>query len=75
MEFLAGRAAAAGIAAMNTIAIFSGFFGPYWMGLMKDAWGNYNAGLRGLTVSALAAAAIMFALARSLTRRSAPDLR
>ncbi len=75
MEFLAGRAAAAGIAAMNTIAIFSGFLGPYWMGLMKDAWGNYNAGLRGLTVSALAAAAIMFALARSLTRRSAPSLR
>ena len=32
MEFLAGRSAAAGIAAMNTIAIFSGFAGPYWDG-------------------------------------------
>jgi ACS family tartrate transporter-like MFS transporter len=69
MEFLAGRPAAAGIAAMNTIAIFSGFFGPYWMGLMKDAWGTYDVGLRGLVISASVAAGIMFALARSLSRR------
>jgi len=69
MEFLAGRAAAAGIAAMNTIAIFSGFAGPYWMGLMKDAWGTYDVGLRGLAVSALIAAGIMFGLVRSLARR------
>jgi ACS family tartrate transporter-like MFS transporter len=69
MEFLAGRAAAAGIAAMNTIAIFSGFVGPYWMGVMKDATGTYQAGLRGLMVSALIAAAIMYALTRSLAKR------
>jgi ACS family tartrate transporter-like MFS transporter len=73
MEFLAGRSAATGIAAMNTIAICSGFAGPYWMGLMKDATGNYNIGLRGLVVSALLAVGIMFGLARSLARRrSAP---
>jgi ACS family tartrate transporter-like MFS transporter len=76
MEFLAGRSAAAGIAAMNTIAICSGFAGPYWMGLMKDATGSYNVGLRGLVVSALLAVGIMFGLARSLARRgSAPNLR
>jgi ACS family tartrate transporter-like MFS transporter len=69
MEFLAGRSAATGIAAMNTIAICSGFAGPYWMGLMKDATGNYNIGLRGLVVSALLAVGIMFGLARSLARR------
>jgi ACS family tartrate transporter-like MFS transporter len=69
MEFLAGRSAAAGIAAMNTIAIFSGFFGPYGMGLMKDAWGTYNVGLRGLMLSALIAAGILFGLARSLAER------
>lgn len=69
MEFLAGRAAAAGIAAMNTIAIFSGFAGPYGMGLMKDATGNYQSGLRGLLVSALIAAAIIFFLVRSLESR------
>jgi MFS transporter, ACS family, tartrate transporter len=69
MEFLAGRAAAAGIAAMNTIAIFSGFAGPYWMGLSRDATGDYRRGLQGLMISSLIAAGIMFALARSLKRR------
>ncbi len=69
MQFLAGRAAAAGIAAMNTITMFSGFVGPYWMGLMKDTTGSYQAGLRGLALPALGAAAVMFALTRSLNRR------
>jgi MFS transporter, ACS family, tartrate transporter len=69
MQFLAGRAAAAGIAAMNTITMFSGFAGPYWMGLMKDATGGYQAGLRGLALPCLGAAAMMFALTRSLKRR------
>jgi len=68
-QFLAGRAAAAGIAAMNTITMFSGFVGPYWMGVMKDATGSYQAGLRGLALPALGAAAVMFALTRSLKRR------
>jgi ACS family tartrate transporter-like MFS transporter len=68
-QFLAGRAAAAGIAAMNTITMFSGFVGPYWMGVMKDYTGNYSAGLRGLALPALLAAGTMYALTRSLTRR------
>ena len=41
-QFLAGRAAAAGIAAMNTITMFSGFIGPYWMGGTSDATGSYG---------------------------------
>jgi MFS transporter, ACS family, tartrate transporter len=72
MQFLAGRAAAAGIAAMNTITMFSGFVGPYWMGRMKDLTGNYQAGLRGLAVPALAAAAVMYALTRNLARPHLP---
>jgi MFS transporter, ACS family, tartrate transporter len=68
-QFLAGPAAAAGIAAMNTITMFSGFVGPYWMGVMKDATGSYQAGLRGLALPALGAAAVMFALTRSLKKR------
>jgi ACS family tartrate transporter-like MFS transporter len=75
MEFLAGRAAAAGIAAMNTITICSGFVGPNWMGVMKDATGNYQAGLRGLLLPSLAAAGLMFALTRSLKRAKAPAVR
>jgi len=69
MQFLAGRAAAAGIAAMNTITMFSGFVGPNWMGLMKDHTGSYDAGLRGLALPALLAAGTMYVLTRSLKRR------
>jgi MFS transporter, ACS family, tartrate transporter len=69
MQFLAGRAAAAGIAAMNTITMFAGFAGPYWMGVMRDATGSYAAGLRGLVLPCLLAAGTMYALTRSLARR------
>ena len=68
MQFLAGRAAAAGLAAMNTITMFSGFIGPYWMGRMKDATGGYELGLRGLVVPSLFAAVVMSVLTRSLAR-------
>lgn len=67
-QFLAGRAAAAGIAAMNTITMFSGFIGPYWMGVTKDATGSYWLGLRGLVVPSVAAALVMLALTRSLAQ-------
>jgi MFS transporter, ACS family, tartrate transporter len=68
-QFLAGRAAAAGIAAMNTITMFSGFVGPYWMGRVKDATGSYALGLRGLVIPGLAGAAVMYMLTRNLARR------
>jgi len=67
-QCLAGRAAAAGIAAMNTITMFSGFVGPYMTGVMKDATGDYQAGLRALMIPSLAAAGVMYALTRSLAR-------
>jgi len=70
-EFLAGRAAAAGIAAMNTITMFAGFVGPVWMGRMKDITGSYWVGLRGLIVPSLVGAVLMFALTRSLARGKA----
>jgi ACS family tartrate transporter-like MFS transporter len=68
-EFLAGRAAAAGVAAMNTITMFSGFVGPVWMGWMKDATGSDQGGLRGLLLPSLAAAGLMWGLTRGLERR------
>ncbi|HZB87863.1 MAG TPA: MFS transporter [Terracidiphilus sp.] len=70
-QFMTGRAAAAGLAAMNTITMFSGFVGPYWMGRAYDATGSYWAGLRGLVLPCFAAAAVMLVLTRSL-KRSAP---
>jgi ACS family tartrate transporter-like MFS transporter len=54
---------------MNTITMFAGFAGPYWMGVMKDATGSYAAGLRGLVLPCLLAAATMYALTRNLARR------
>jgi ACS family tartrate transporter-like MFS transporter len=71
MQFLAGRAAAAGLAAMNTITMFAGFVGPYWMGVMKDYTGSYQVGLRGLVLPCLLAAGTMFVLTRNLARRPA----
>jgi len=73
-QLLAGRAAAAGIAAMNSIALFSGFVGPYWMGRVKDATGSYGPGLIGLVVPSLTAAGVMLAVARGMPRfhRTAP---
>lgn len=68
-QFLAGRAAAAGIAAMNTITMFSGLVGPVWMGRVKDLTGSYALGLRGLIIPSLAAAGIMYTLTRSLARK------
>jgi hypothetical protein len=58
---------------MNTITMFSGFLGPYWMGLMKDVTGSYWLGLRGLVLPSLASAFAMLMLTRSLARgASAP---
>lgn len=53
---------------MNTITMFSGFVGPYWMGRVKDATGSYQLGLRGLAIPSLFAAVAMFVLTRSLRR-------
>lgn len=66
MQFLSGRAAAAGIAGMNTITMLSGFVGPYWMGLMRDLTGSNQAGLRGLAIPCLVSVILMLLLARSL---------
>ena len=54
---------------MNTIAMFGGFLGPYWMGVMKDYTGSYEGGLRGLVLPCLLGAGTMYALTRSLERR------
>jgi ACS family tartrate transporter-like MFS transporter len=71
-RFLNGRAAAAGIAAMNTIGITGGFVGPYWMGIAKDLTGNNQRGLVTMAVPMLIGACIMFHLRRQAQRDSAP---
>ncbi len=66
--FLKGRSAAAGIAAINTIGIIGGFLGPYFIGFAKDLAGDYQSGLRLMSLPMLAGAGIMFYLRRD-TRR------
>ncbi|MBV9249471.1 MAG: MFS transporter [Acetobacteraceae bacterium] len=59
--FLSGAAAAAGIAAINSIGNLAGFAGPFLMGALKDATGTFASGL--LAIAALAVIAMLVVLA------------
>jgi ACS family tartrate transporter-like MFS transporter len=56
--FLSGTALAAGFAWINSIGNLGGFFGPWWIGLMKDATGSYSGGLYGLALLSLISAVV-----------------
>jgi len=56
--FLAGSAAAGGIALINSIGNLGGFTGPYALGLLREATGDFRAGL-GLLALSLAAVALL----------------
>ena len=65
-EFLEGRKAAAGIAAINSIGNLGGFTGPYLIGWAKEATGSFTLGL--MLSAATLLAAVLFTL--SLRRAS-----
>ena len=67
-NFLKGRSAAAGIAAINMIGIIGGFLGPYFMGFAKDLTGDYQKGLRLMALPMLLGGAIMLYLRREARR-------
>ena len=56
--FLSGAGLAAGIAWINSIDNLGGFFGPWYVGVMKDLTGNYAGGLYGLALLGLIAAIV-----------------
>ena len=56
--FLTGTAAAASIAWINSIGNLGGFFGPWWIGVMKDATGSFAGGLFGLALLSFLAALV-----------------
>ncbi|MEA2847460.1 MAG: transporter, family, tartrate transporter, partial [Rhodospirillaceae bacterium] len=56
--FLSGTALAAGFAWINSIGNLGGFFGPWWVGLMKDWTGSFAGGLYGLAVLSLVSAVV-----------------
>ena len=56
--FLTGTAAAACIAWINSIGNLGGFFGPWYVGVMKDVTGSYAGGLYGLALLCLGSAIV-----------------
>ncbi len=46
--FMTGTAAAASIAWINSIGNLGGFFGPWYVGVIKDWTGSYSGGIYGL---------------------------
>jgi len=56
--FLTGTAAAASIAWINSIGNLGGFFGPWYVGVVKDLTNSYAGGLYGLAFLCLISAVI-----------------
>jgi len=56
--FLSGPALAAGIAWINSLGNLGGFFGPWYVGVMKDLTGSFAGGLYGLALLGLVAAIV-----------------
>jgi MFS transporter, ACS family, tartrate transporter len=56
--FLSGTALAGGIAWINSIGNLGGFFGPWYVGVMKDATGSFAGGLFGLALLAAIASLV-----------------
>jgi ACS family tartrate transporter-like MFS transporter len=56
--FLSGPTAAAGIAWISSLGNLGGFFGPWYVGFIRDETGSYAGGLYGLALFGLIAAAV-----------------
>src|SRR5882672_6161013 len=70
--FLSGAGLAAGIAWINSLGNLGGFFGPWYVGTMKDLTGSYAGGLYGLALLGLIAA-IVCALFLHIPKRLPPS--
>jgi ACS family tartrate transporter-like MFS transporter len=65
--FLAGPAAAASIALINSLGNLGGFLGPYVVGYLTDRTGNYAAGIYYLMAAGLVGGLTVLLLRRKLT--------
>ncbi|SIN97037.1 MFS transporter, ACS family, tartrate transporter [Bradyrhizobium erythrophlei] len=72
--FLSGPGLAAGIAWINSIGNLGGFFGPWYVGLMKDMTGSYAGGLYGLALLGLIAAIVCALFLHIPNRLPAPPM-
>lgn len=67
--FLAGPAAASGIATINSIGNLGGFVGPAMIGWIKDKTGSFEGGLYFVGALLLLSAVLTLLLARSVNRQ------
>jgi MFS transporter, ACS family, tartrate transporter len=70
--FLSGASAAAGIAVINSVGNLAGFFGPFVMGALKDATGDYAAGLWIIAACAVVAMVLVLTLHHDRRLEEAP---
>lgn len=70
--FLAGTAAAGGIAVINSIGNLAGFVAPYTIGLSTQLTGSSSSGLYVVAGFELLAAILLFSIGRVASPRSAP---
>jgi ACS family tartrate transporter-like MFS transporter len=73
--YLSGAAAAAGIAAVNSIGNLGGFFGPKVFGILKDQTGGDFASLMFLAGCAVVGAALVLVLGHNPALERAPEAR
>jgi D-galactonate transporter len=73
-SFLAGPAAAGGIAAVNSLGNLAGFFGPYAMGWIKDSTGSFAAGLFCLAAAGLVGMVTVLLLPHDTSLEAAPPM-
>ena len=71
--FLSGTALAAGFAWINSIGNLGGFFGPWWIGVMKDLTGSFAGGLYGLALLSLISAVVCALFLHIPDPHAAPD--
>jgi len=72
--FLSGAGLAAGIAWINSLGNLGGFFGPWYVGVMKDLTGSYSGGLYGLALLGLIAAIVCALFLHIPNRLSSPAI-
>lgn len=67
--FLRGKSVAAGVAAVNSIALVGGFVGPDWVGHIVDRTGNYRVAMLTLGVPVMLSAGLITAFHRKTRAR------
>ena len=67
--FLAGSAAAGGIALVRTVSALGGFVGPAVVGVLRGGTGDYAAAMAALGCGLVLAALLVLGLGRAMTSR------